>query len=164
MLCRKGEKMLRIPIPGRDELVIENVVFDFNGTLAADGKIKPEVKEMIGRIRELADVFILTSDTYGSVVNECRDLGVTVRVLNGSNCSPEKRDFVERLGTGSTICVGNGMNDIDMFDACALSFIIIGEEGCSARALLKADIAVGNITDALAMILNPRRITATLRR
>ncbi len=36
----------------------------------------------------------------------------------------EKKEFVNTLGFERTICVGNGMNDIGMFEACALSIIV----------------------------------------
>lgn len=51
-----------------------------------------------------------------------------------------------------------------MFEICALSILIVGDEGYSAKALLKADIVVKSSEDALMLLLNPKRITATLRR
>jgi len=155
--------MLDFPIPGRDDLVIYNVVFDFNGTLATDGKLLPTVKEMINILSQLADIYILSSDTYDSVNEECKDLNATVHVVSGKYSSFEKRRFVNELGTKNTICIGNGMNDIEMFEICALSIIVIGDEGCSAKAFLKADIVVKEIKDALLLLLNPKRITATMR-
>ena len=40
--------MIEIHIPGREPLFIENVVMDYNGTLAVDGILPESVKE-IGR-------------------------------------------------------------------------------------------------------------------
>lgn len=157
--------MLEIIIPGHNDLSIQNIVFDFNGTLATDGKLKPALKEMLAEIKNFTDIdiYILSSDTYGSVQNECRDIGIKVQVLSGKNGRIEKKEFVQALGTENTICIGNGMNDTGMFEVCALSIVIIGEEGCSAKALMKADIAVKSSEDALMLLLNPKRITATLR-
>lgn len=155
--------MLKITIPGQEDLIIKHIVLDFNGTLATDGKIKPALKEMLAEITKISDVHILSSDTYGSVLNECKDVGIRVQVLSGNNGSLEKRKFVQELGAKSTICIGNGTNDTGMFDICALAIILMGEEGCSAKALAKADIAVKSSEDALALLLNPRRITATVR-
>lgn len=155
--------MIRIAIPGRDDIIIENIVFDFNGTLATDGKLLPGVKAAIEAISQLADVYILSSDTYDSVIEECKGLNVRIRLLSGNYIGFEKRRFVKELGAKNTICIGNGMNDIEMFEICALSIIVSGEEGCAAKALLKADLVVTNINTALQLIQNPKRITATLR-
>ncbi|MHC6180104.1 HAD family hydrolase [Clostridium sp. JNZ X4-2] len=155
--------MLRITIPGQNEFSVKNVVFDFNGTLATDGKLKSPVKKILVEIERFLDIYILSSDTYGSVQNECKDIGAKVQVLKGSSGSVKKKEFVQLLGAEDTICIGNGKNDIGMFEICALSILIIGEEGCSAKALLKADIIVKSSEDALMLLLNPKRITATLR-
>jgi soluble P-type ATPase len=50
-----------------------------------------------------------------------------------------------------------------MFEVSALPIVIIGDEGCSSKTLLKADIVVKNVEDALSLIINPKRIVATLR-
>ena len=133
--------MLKITIPGQNELSVKNAVFDFNGTLATDGKLKSSVREMLVEIEKFLDIYILSSDTYGSVQNE----------------------FVRLLGADDTICIGNGKNDIGMFEICALSILVVGEEGCSVKTLLKSDIVVKNSEDALMLLMNPKRITATLR-
>jgi len=83
--------------------------------------------------------------------------------LSDKNGSLEKRKFIQELGVESTICIGNGTNDTGMFEACALAVIIMGKEGCSTKALAKADIAVKSSEDALELLLNPKTITATLR-
>lgn len=155
--------MLNVKIPGQGDLSIRNIVFDFNGTLATDGKINPRLGALVAQLKLAAELYILTADTYGSVQGECRELGIPVKVLSGKNGTEEKREFVRQLGAESVICIGNGMNDSGMFEACALSIAVIGEEGCSVKALMKADIAVKNIEDAFMLLLKPERITATLR-
>ncbi len=117
----------------------------------------------MAEIKKFSDIYILSSDTYGSVQNECKDIGSRVQVLSSKNGGVEKKKFVQELGPENTLCIGNGMNDIGMFAVCALSIIIIGEEGCSVKTLAEADIAVKNSEDALGLLLNPRRIAATLR-
>ncbi len=155
--------MLNIEIPGHEDIVVRNIVFDFNGTLATDGKLKTPLKQMLEEISKFTEIYILTLDTFGTVQKECKDINAKVQVLNPNKGSEEKKRFVQHLGAESTICIGNGMNDAGMFDISALAIIIIGEEGCSVKALAKADIVVKNIEDALMMLLNPKRITATLR-
>ena len=62
------------------------------------------------------------------------------------------------------IGVGNGNNDIDMLKNAELGIAIIGKEGCSVKSLLSADIVVNNIIDAINLLLNEKRMIATLRK
>lgn len=155
--------MLKIIIPGREDLHIKYAVFDFNGTLATDGKIHPSLKTLFAQLREFVEIYVLSADTYGSVQTECNDLSLEVHVLSQKNGTAEKRTFVQNLGAESTVCIGNGVNDGGMFEVCALSILIMGEEGCAVQTLQKADIVVKNSEDALNLLLRPKRITATLR-
>lgn len=109
--------MLKIIIPGQNDLSIENIVFDLNGTLATDGKLKPALKEMMAKIKSFSDIYILSSDTYGYVQNECNGIGIKVHVPSGKNGGMEKKEFVQELGPESAICIGNGM----MVPACLKS-------------------------------------------
>lgn len=155
--------MLKITIPGVGELDIKHVVFDFNGTLATDGKLHPFLAPLFAQLKKMVDIAVLSADTYGTVQAECMDLGIDVHVLSSKNGTAEKRAFVRESGAESTICVGNGVNDAGMFEICALSLLIMGEEGCAVKTLAKADIVVKNSEDALNLLLHPKRLTATLR-
>ncbi|MCX7885063.1 MAG: ATPase P [Caloramator sp.] len=154
--------MLKFIIPGRRELKVENVVFDYNGTIAVDGIMSSEIKELINEIARYAKVYILTADTYGTVKRECGDLNVTLMTFPSENAAIFKRDIVKSL-EGGTICVGNGYNDLEMFKICDLSIAIIGQEGCCGKLLSFADIVVNCPKDAFMLILNPDRVKATLR-
>jgi len=52
--------MIKYKIPGRGEIEIENVVLDYNGTIAVNGKIIEGVKELIQKLKEYVNVYILT--------------------------------------------------------------------------------------------------------
>jgi len=41
---------------------------------------------------------------------------------------------------------------------------VMGDEGCSKETLLASDIVVKEIVSAMGMLLNPKRLIATLRR
>ncbi len=56
---------MRYEIPGYKTLTIENVVMDFNGTIAVDGVIKEAVKQRIIRLAEYYRVYVLTSTRRG---------------------------------------------------------------------------------------------------
>lgn len=155
--------MIRVSIPGRGELEIRHAVFDFNGTLATDGKMSAKTIEMMGLLKQQVNVHILTSDTYGTVRSACQDLDVDLETISSEKASGQKKHFVERYGATHTCCVGNGVNDAEMFEVSALAVMVIGEEGGSVKALQRADIVVTKIEDAIGLLLNPQRIVAALR-
>jgi len=54
-------------IPEYGTYKIENLVFDYNGTLAEGGKVKAE---NFAKLKEMAkdfNVYVITADTFGSV-------------------------------------------------------------------------------------------------
>ena len=59
--------MIKIEIPGIDELNIENLVLDYNGTIACNGKVIYGVMDLLKKIKSKVKVCILKADTYGSV-------------------------------------------------------------------------------------------------
>lgn len=155
--------MLIYDIPGMGEIKIENIVFDYNGTVAVDGKLIENVKESLVGLKDYANIYILTADTYGTVEAQCSALGIDVKTFPKENAGLFKKRIVEGLGAKKTICVGNGVNDVEMFKICAISIATIEEEGCSGKLLMHTDIAVKNIENAIGLILNEDRMRATLR-
>lgn len=64
--------MIFVEIPGRDNLNIKNIVFDYNGTVAEDGIMSLDTKENLKKISEKLKVYIITADTYGNVKNNVK--------------------------------------------------------------------------------------------
>lgn len=155
--------MLTYEIPGQGHIEIKNVVFDYNGTLAVDGKLIPGIKELLLKLTKRARVIILTADTYGTARKECSFLGDAIMAFPQEGAGEAKRKIVEQLGADCTICIGNGFNDTKMFEIAALSIAVIEPEGCSGKLLSYADIVVSSIRDAIEIVLSPNRIKATLR-
>ncbi|HZX20965.1 MAG TPA: HAD family hydrolase [Clostridia bacterium] len=155
--------MLIYDIPGTGEIRIENIVFDFNGTVAVDGKLIEGVKESLIKLKNYANIYILTADTFGTVKAQCNDLGIDVKTFPKENAGLFKKKIVEELGAESTICVGNGVNDVEMFKVCRISIATVEGEGCSGKLLINTDIAVNSIQDAVELILSNDRMKATLR-
>lgn len=155
--------MLHYRIPGRGELKIENVVLDYNGTIAVDGKIIEGVKELISKLKEYVNVYILTADTYGTVKEECSSLGVEVIDFPRENAGTFKKEIVMKLNGHKTICVGNGYNDIPMFKESILYVAVIEAEGSCGKLLANADIVTRSILEALNIILDENKVKATLR-
>lgn len=155
--------MLMYKIPGREDIEIKNIVFDYNGTIAVDGKILEGVKVLLSNLAEYVDVYILTADTYGTVEKECSDINGKVLTFPKENAGESKRNIVEKLGGEKTICVGNGFNDLPMFKEAILSIAVIEGEGTSGKLLLAASIVTRSILEAIEIILNKDKMKAILR-
>jgi len=158
--------MLKLNIQGYEKpMEIENLVFDYNGTLAVDGRMSGETRERLKRLGETGlDLTVLTADTFGTVREECEGLPVHVRVFDKGNAEDSKRQIVQRLGSERTVAIGNGRNDMAMLDEARIGVAVIGQEGAFAGILQKADIAVTSIENAMDLFLNPKRVEATLRK
>ena len=154
--------MIRIDVPGRDIIEIEHVVLDYNGTIAFDGQL---IEGAAWRIRELcksAHVYVLTADTYGTVRSQCDGLCAEVKTFPRANAAECKEEIVRALG-GKVACVGNGFNDIKMFDIAELAIAVMDGEGVCAALLSHAAVLVRSAEDGLALLLKPDRRRATLR-
>lgn len=155
--------MIRYQIPGREDIEIENVVFDFNGTIAVNGKLIDGVSQLINELSKQVNIYILTADTYGTVEKECSGINAKLLTFPKENAGQSKMDIVKKLGSDKTLCIGNGFNDLPMFGEAALSIAIIEGEGASAKLLTRADIVVRDIIDGINIVLNENMIKATLR-
>lgn len=156
--------MLPLEIPGRGKYELTRVVLDVNGTLAEDGHLIPGVKERLGRLRRNLDIVLVTADTHGRQVAIDRELDLDAhRLEKGQAEAPQKAELVRRLGSDSTVAIGNGANCALMLKEAAIGIAVIEAEGTSVAALQSSDVVVRSIVDALDMLLNPRRLVATLR-
>nr|WP_206205080.1 HAD family hydrolase [Thermococcus sp. 9N3] len=130
-----------------------------NGTLGVDGKVSDEVKELLARLADRYTVVVLSADTFGTLEEEFRGLPVRIeRVSSGA----EKAEIAE--GYAPYVAVGNGNNDVAMLEKAELAFCVIGREGASVDALLASDVIVTDVRDAIEMLLNEKKLIATLRR
>lgn len=155
--------MILYKIPGRKNIEIENVIFDYNGTIAVDGKLIDGVSKLINKLSKHVNIYILTADTYGTVEKECIGIEGKLLTFPKESAGESKRDIVSNLVGEKTLCLGNGFNDIPMFEEAILSIAVIEREGASAKLLTKADIVVRDIRDGINIILNENMIKATLR-
>lgn len=150
-------------IPGFGVLDIEDVVMDFNGTIAVDGHLLEGIADRIGRLSELARVHVLTSDTQQTAARELAGLPLTLDIYDTENAGAEKRRYVEAIGASRCACIGNGRNDVSMFQAAALSICVLETEGACTHALTCADLVVRAGIDALDMLLVDKRLASGLR-
>jgi len=156
--------LISYQIPGAGLIEIEHLVLDFNGTIAEDGVLIDGVKDRLLHLVRNLEIYIVTADTHGSVVKECQDLPVSVHVIGKEDQLGEKKRFIQSLNSKGVVSIGNGINDEWMFEESNLAIAIIGKEGCATATLLKSDIAVTSIRNALDLLLKESRLIATLRK
>ncbi|MBM4288786.1 MAG: ATPase P [Deltaproteobacteria bacterium] len=155
--------MLTFDIPGYKVLRLEHLVMDYNGTLAVDGRL---VEGVAGRLETLSrdvTIHVITADTFGLVQQQMAHLPCRVSVLGQEFQAEAKLRYIQELGAEQTVCIGNGRNDRLMLQAAALGLAVILEEGIAGETIQAADIIAKSINDALDLLLNPLRLTATLR-
>ncbi len=154
--------MIEIDIPKWGSLRLVHAVFDVNGTLACDGVLLPGVAERFACLGERVTLHLLTADTYGKQAAIDTALGQRATIIQGG--AEDKLRYVQGLDAAQVVAVGNGANDAAMLRAAALGIAVLGPEGLAVEAFLAADVVTASITDALDLLLSPRRLVATLRR
>jgi soluble P-type ATPase len=151
---------IRVEIPGWGVLEAEELVLDFTGTLSLDGALLPGVAE---RLRELARslrVTVMTADTFGTARQALAGLPVEVRLIR---TGADKARYLAEVGPRRVAAIGNGRNDVAMVEVAALGVAVAGPEGAAGELVARADVVVGDIRDALDLLLRPLRLKATLR-
>lgn len=155
--------MLEIDIPGKGTLKLSHLVLDYNGTVACDGHLLPGVQERLALLSAYLDVHLLTADTFGSVKEEMSGINCRMAVIGKEDQALAKRNYIDTLGSGNCVCIGNGRNDRLMLKSAALGVAVVQAEGAALDAVLAADVVIGNIGDALDLLRFPLRLAATLR-
>lgn len=154
---------MTIEIPHYKTLNLKHLVLDYNGTLAKDGTLIEETRALLDALGEHYTIHVITSDTFGTVQAQLEGLDITVKILHSNDHTGEKSNYIQALGIEQCIAVGNGSNDKLMLQNAMLGIVLIGNEGCSTHTLQNSDIICTNISDALELVLNPKRLIATLR-
>lgn len=155
--------MQKIDISGMGTLELEHLVCDFTGTLSVDGQLLPGVDELLENLAVFYTIHVVTADTLGVAQGILAGCPCKVTLLHGQGLDVQKEQYVKGLGAEQVVAIGNGNNDRSMLNAARLGIAVIESEGCAVSALVNADIAVRSILDALGLLLNPKRIVATLK-
>ncbi len=155
--------MLRISVPGFKELQLEHLVLDYNGTLACDGELLEGVRQSLEALAKDLKIHVVTADTFGKVESRMETSPCKLVVLPPDNQDIGKLEYIEQLGADRVVAVGNGRNDRLMLKRAALGIAVVQEEGAASETLLAADVVCPSIRDALDLLRNPLRLTATLR-
>jgi len=157
--------VIELDVPGYKTLRLEHLVLDVNGTLALDGELLPGVPERLTKLQPLLEVHLVTADTHGRQREIDAHLGLKgMRLRADAPEAEQKAEIVRSLGRESVVAIGNGANDAGMLRVAVLGIGVLGPEGLASAALAEADVLARDIDEALDLLLNPRRIVATLRR
>ncbi|RME64076.1 MAG: ATPase P [Nitrospirae bacterium] len=155
--------MIVLDIPGFGRVEIEHLVTDFTGTLSEDGLLIEGVRERLTKLSEKVKIHVLTADTFGTAKKQLEGLNCTVHILEGEGHDRKKAEYVEKLGPERVFAMGNGNNDREMLKKAKIGVAVCLKEGCAIDAIKSADILVKSPLDGLDLLLNPRRLKATLR-
>ncbi len=155
--------MIKIEIPGKGIFEIQHLLLDYNGTIASDGKLIQGLEDVLYQMATVISVHVITADTFGTCLSNLNGLPLTIKIIGSSRQDIQKLDYLNKIGAKHTVCVGNGFNDHLMLKNSAIGILVINTEGASATALANADIVCRSSKEALELLLNPQRITATLR-
>ncbi|MGD8584887.1 MAG: ATPase P [Chloroflexota bacterium] len=155
--------MIALDIPGTGAFELHHVVMDYNGTLAVDGVLLDGLAHSLTRLAEQLQLHVVTADTFGLARGQLAGLPCQLTVLPPGRHAQAKRDYVRALGPMGCVAIGNGRNDRLMLEAAAIGILLIQAEGAAGQALLAADVVCRDARDALALLLEPRRLIATLR-
>jgi soluble P-type ATPase len=155
--------VIEIDIPGFGPVELENIVSDFTGTLSVDGKLLPKVEARLNKLAEFVKIHILTADTFGKALHELKAINCEVHILEGNDHDVQKEEYVKKLGAESVVAFGNGNNDRRMLKAARIGIAVSEGEGCAVDAIMAANIHVGSAVDGLDLLLNLKRLKATLR-
>jgi P-type E1-E2 ATPase len=155
--------MLEIDIPGYRTLRLEHLILDYNGTLACDGELLDGVSDRLAALADRLQIHILTGDTFGKARAGLIGIPCELLVLPVEGQDQLKLEYIRRLGSDTTVCVGNGRNDRLMLAEAGLGIAVVQAEGAAVQTVLAAAILLPDILAALDLLLHPLRLVATLR-
>ncbi len=154
---------MKINIPDFKELNIKNLICDFNGTIAKNGKLIDGVSEQINKLAEQINIYVITADTFGTVEEQLKNVNCKILKIKNNNQAQQKLDLLIELNPSNTVCFGNGRNDELMLLNAVIGIGILEAEGIYAKNLLSADIICKSISNAFELFLTPNKLIATLR-
>ena len=154
--------MLKIHIPGREEMTLSHLILDYNGTIAEDGLIIESIRPRLEELSKELSIYVITADTHGTAAQRCAGLPLKVLTFPTTQVGNIKAEEAAKL-SGGVVTIGNGFNDIQMSDVADLSICVMGREGCCGALLMHTDVVVTSIDDALDLLIKPDRLRATLR-
>jgi soluble P-type ATPase len=155
--------MIDVDIPGFGHLVLSDLVCDFNGTLARDGQLLEGPRALLPEVARQLRVRVVTGNTFASAPEQLRQCPCELTLLDAENQAAAKLALVESIGPQHVAAIGNGRNDRSMLQRAALGIAVVGDEGAAREAIEACDLVAPDIESALDLLLDPRRLLASLR-
>jgi soluble P-type ATPase len=156
--------MISIARPGQDNLEIEFILIDFEGTLASDRRVHPKAKDKINLLSKRTKIYILTKEEKILTEEALKKVKAEIVYVTEGEASQRKLDLLRRLGAMRCVAIGNGVDDAPMIQEAGLGIAVMGKEGTFSEVMKKADVVFINILDALDFLLKPLHQRATLGR
>lgn len=154
---------MKVDIPGYQVLDLRYLVLDYNGTIAVDGQIPEYMREGLKKLAEKFRIYVVTADTHGTAKVQCAELPVQICTFPSPDAAHAKQKIVEQLDSEKCVCMGNGRNDVPMCRIAGLSIAVMDREGMYGGLLNEADICVRSMKEGLELLMNEKRLIATLR-
>jgi soluble P-type ATPase len=156
--------MITLEMPGREPLLIEHILIDFEGTLAVDRRVDPKAKDKMNLLSRRTKLYVLAQGQDQVPEEVLKKVKAEIVHLKEGEGSQGKLDLLNELGPQRTVAIGNGLDDVAMVENAGLGICVISKEGTASEMVEKADLVVANILDALDFLLKPIRQQATLSR
>jgi len=159
---------ITIDIPRFGDRHIKTIVSDYTGTHSRGGQLVSGARQRLIRLAKLVDIVILTSDSFGTAKKQLKGIPHQFeRLRDGKRADFQKKKLVERYDPRYVAAFGNGNNDRLMLKlvkkAGGLAIAVENGEGCAIEALLNSHLLIFGSPNALDLLLDSTRCTATLR-
>ncbi len=154
--------MIIIQRPGLEPIEIENIIIDFEGTLAQDRRVNPKAKDKINLLSKRTKIYITTTQDKDIMEKVLKKIKAEIIFLKEGESTEGKLNLLRVLRAEKTLFIGNGYDDREVMKDVAFGIAVIGKEGTSVETIKIADILFFNIIDALDFLLKPLRQKATL--
>lgn len=153
---------MKYTIPGQEELEINTIILDLNGTLSVGGTVPDGVKSRLDNLKRRGfQLLFFTGNTRNDADDLSKDLGIQWKLAKNAD---DKRNLALELDPETCASVGNGLIDLELMKVVKLSIVTLQSEGIHVQTLINSDIAVPTINDALDLFIDSARLIATLRK
>ncbi len=156
--------MIELDIPGWGRRELRTLLLDLNGTLALDGILLDGVADRLIQLSMRLRLHLVTADTFSTAKKVLGPIEHQLHLLGPGPQDQQKMELARNLGPSHCVAMGNGRNDRLMLQESVLGIAILGPEGACAELFTTADVISRDIKEALDLLLNPLRLTATLRK
>lgn len=147
--------------PNQENIEIENIVLDLNGTLSVSGIVSEKTKLQILKLKDLGyKIVLISGDIRGTAFDIAQSLDIELYL---GKSSEEKAEKMQALQPEKTAAIGNARIDIGTFKNAKLSIATLQAEGIHTAIIPYVDIIVPSINDALNLFIETQSLEATLR-